>query len=378
MQRKLVLHILMSQYLIDSRVRNETTKLVEEGLAVDVYCLNGETCKGDEIREGVKLYRFGSFNTKLFLFLTAYITMIFSSFKKKYNCVHAHDLTALPIAFCIAKLKRVPLIYDSHELWSQALHHNLPVLMEKGAIWIEKKLARRADYIITVSNSIAEYLKDHFNHNQVYVVRNVPSYIHTADYDLFRSELNIPKDLKIILYQGLISEGRGVHYLVDAAILLSKKHKFKFILLGYGPYIDELKKKISEAQLEDTILLMPAVKQDQLLKYTSSADIGVHAINNSCLNHDYCLPNKLFEYISGGLAVVVTNLTELSKFVNENKIGSTFEDDNAADLAQKLSSLLDEPQKLEEIRVNSRRLRQELTWENEAKILMSIYEKSLI
>ena len=40
----------------------------------------------------------------------------------------------------------------------------------------------------------------------------------------------------------------------------------------------------------------PMVDIDELQKYTSSADVGIHMILNTCLNHYYCLPNKLFEY----------------------------------------------------------------------------------
>lgn len=318
MKYKLV-HILMTDYQLDSRVRNETVSLVNDGYDVDVYCLKSKKTFTDEVREKVNLKRFGIVSSKVVAFLSAYVSMFLYSLGKKIDSVHAHDVNALPIAYLIALFKRVPLIYDSHELWSESHHSMSSKLILNIVAIMEKFFAKRATKIITVSDSIKEYLKKYFDTDNIEVVRNIPSYTHSGDYDLFREKYNLSDNVRICLYQGLISKTRGVDLIVKAALEVCKKNSnIVFFFLGDGPYLDELKKLVIDSKLENKVYILGKIDQSELLKYTKSADIGIHAISNTCLNHEYCLPNKVFEYIHSYVVLVVTNLLELSKFVEEN------------------------------------------------------------
>jgi len=374
MKKKSLFHILMTDYSVDSRVRNETVYLAKDNYNVTVYCLKSEKLDMDELREGVSLKRFGLVGNKIITFLSAYLFMFFYSFTKKIDCVHAHDVNALPAAYLIAKIKRVPFIYDSHELWSQSHHSISSKIILNTVATMEKFFAKRAAQIITVSDSIKEYMKPYFKNENIEVIRNIPSYTHSGEYDLFREKFNIDKNKKICLYQGLISESRGVGLIAQAAINISKKEDNSiFFFLGDGPYLKELKNIVKKENVEDKILILGSIDQQELLKYTKSADIGIHAIYNSCLNHDYCLPNKLFEYIHSRLVLVMTDLTELKKFVEENKIGLTFEDNSVKSLEKQLLKLLTDEELFEEYRQNSIALANKITWDNEYQKLKNIY-----
>ena len=118
-------------------------------------------------------------------------------------------------------------------------------------------------------------------------------------------------------------------------------------------------------------------RKNELLKYTNSADVGVHAIKNSCLNHDLCLPNKLFEYMSAGIPVLVSELTEMKRFVNNNGIGMCFENSSVNDLSEKIQYLLDNPEELAGFRECSMNASKTITWEAEARILKELYSDLL-
>jgi glycosyltransferase involved in cell wall biosynthesis len=241
---------------------------------------------------------------------------------------------------------------------------------------MEKFFAKRAAQIITVSDSIKEYMKSYFKNDNIDVIRNIPSYTHSGEYDLFREKFNIDKNKKICLYQGLISENRGVGLIIKAAVnIVQENDNCIFFFLGDGSYLNELKSKVTQAHMEGRIYILGSIDQQNLLKYTKSADIGIHAINNSCLNHDYCLPNKLFEYIHSGLVLMMTDLTELKKFVEENKIGLTFEDNNVKSLEKQLLKLLTDKELFEKYRENSIALANKITWDNEYQKLKTIYER---
>lgn len=372
---KKVLHVLISDYEVDSRVRNETESLLKF-YNVEVLCLKGKSSNNDGIRKGVKLTRLGlNFKNKMLKYLTAYFAMFFYSLTKKYSVVHAHDMNALPVAFLIAKIKRVPLVYDSHELWSESLHGNHPKWLLAIVQNVEVKLAHKANHVITVSESISNYLKTHFQNPNVSVVRNVPSYIHDSSYNYFRENLPISESTPIFLYQGLISEARGVKMLLNAILELPKDLSFSFVFLGDGPFKEELGELIIKYNLSDKVFNLKGVSQNILLKYTSSADIGVHALDNSCLNHEYCLPNKVFEYLNAGIGLICPDLIELSKFIESEKVGSTFKCGDKSALSQEIEKYAVNQSLIVSAKQAALESRKTLNWASEEQYLLDVYKK---
>jgi len=378
MKTKNLVHILMTDYQLDSRVRNETISLSRDGYSVEVYCLKSKVISSDEIRENINLKRFGIIGNKMLIFFSAYFSMFFYSLGKKIDCVHAHDVNALPIAYLISLFKQVPLVYDSHELWSQSHHSISSKFILNTVAYMEKFFAKRASKIIVVSDSIKEYLENYFEVKNIEVVRNIPSYVHSGEYNIFREKYNLSDDVKICLYQGLVSKTRGVNLIVKAAIDVCKQNSnVIFFFLGDGPFLEELKSLVVKHDLSGKIYILGKIDQNELLKYTMSADVGVHAISNTCLNHDYCLPNKVFEYIHSHVVLVVTNLVELSQFVEENEVGLTFEDNNVQSLEKSLSKILNDNILYEKYKKNSIELSKSLTWDHEYIKLKSLYKDLL-
>lgn len=376
--KKQIVHILMTDYLLDSRVKNETVSLVNDGYDLNVYCLNSRIISHDELRENVPLKRFGIVGNKYLTFISAYIAMFFYSLNKKIDLIHAHDLNSLPIAYLISLIKRVPFIYDSHELWSQSHHSISSKYILNMIALMERFFAKRTTRIITVSDSIKEYLEKYFSVNNIEVIRNIPSYTHSGNYNLLREQYNLSNEIKICLYQGMISEHRGVSLIVKSAIeVCEKNNKVVFFFLGEGEHLDKFKNLVKEKGFYEQIFFLGRIEQDKLLKYTMSADIGIHAISNTCLNHEYCLPNKVFEYLHSNLVLVVTNLIELSKFVEENEIGLTFRDNDYLDLEKKITELLTNEALYLGYKNNVGKIAPNLTWSNEYLKLRNMYQDLL-
>lgn len=372
-----VLHLLMSDYRVDSRVRNETESLKNSGYEIDVFCLKSGDTENTERRNGVRIARFGTFaDRKILHILTAYLGFLYAAMRKNYRLVHAHDFTALPIGYLLSRLKSIPLIYDTHELWSESEHEDYPEQMLRLAYRIERYLAKRADRIVTVSNSINTFLQRYFENPKITTIRNIPSYTSSHQSNILRERYSIPFDIPIFIYQGAISKARGVDLILEAVKRI-RHDEFRFLFLGNGPYLKEIEIFVHEHDMESKFILSEAVPQNELLAYLSSGDIGVHAISNTCLNHAYCLPNKLFEYIHAGLGVLCTDLKEMTHLVQENGIGLNFEDRNPDDLALKMRYLIEHRDQMNRYKSNSRQLSKSLTWDNEYSGLECLYRELL-
>ncbi|MEI8605382.1 glycosyltransferase [Pseudoalteromonas sp. B160] len=182
---------------------------------------------------------------------------------------------------------------------------------------MEKLLIGFADKVITVSDSIAEEYVRLYNIEKPHLVLNCPAYIDVSKNNLFRDNFAIHAEQKIFLYQGALNKGRGIEILLEAFKKLNDSTKV-LVIMGYG----ELEKIVKlEADNSQNIFFQPAVKPEVVLNYTSSADFGVSFIEDSCLSYRYCLPNKMFEYTMAGLPVLVSNLVEMKKFVEEHSVG---------------------------------------------------------
>jgi len=372
-----VLHLLMSDYRVDSRVRNETESLKNRGYEIDVFCLKSGDTEKTERRNGVRIARFGIFDdSKILQILTAYLGFLYAAVRKNYRLVHAHDFTALPVGFLLSRLKRIPLIYDTHELWSESEHEDYPELMLRLAYRIERYLAKRAEHIVTVSDSINAFLQQYFENSKITTIRNIPSYTSSSQSNVLRARYSIPSNIPIFIYHGAISKARGVGVILEAIERLNHD-EFRFLFLGSGPYLKEIEKFVHEHDMESKVILSDAVPQDELLKCLSSGDIGVHAISNTCLNHEYCLPNKLFEYVHAGLGVLCTDLKEMSYLVQENGIGLNFKDRDPNDLALKMRYLIEHRDQMNRYKSNSRQLSKFLTWDNEYSGLECLYRELL-
>jgi glycosyltransferase involved in cell wall biosynthesis len=127
-----------------------------------------------------------------------------------------------------------------------------------------------------------------------------------------------------------------------------------------------------EMNLQDRITFVPRQTPDKLFNYTSLADIGMAIDTDISANLRFSLPNKIFEYIKAGTPMVVSDLVERARIVRQYNVGVVAEKVTPEAIAQAVKQLA-EPTRLAECRENCKIAAQELTWENEEKVLEEVY-----
>ena len=127
----------------------------------------------------------------------------------------------------------------------------------------------------------------------------------------------------LVLHQGAPAPDRGGEQLIDAMAELPAAH---LVFLGSSPfsgYEDGLREQAAAAGLGDRVHFLPSVPLERLLEHTADADVGVSLLQDTCENHRLALPNKVFEYVAAGVPVVVSDLPELTRLVEQHGIGWT-------------------------------------------------------
>lgn len=285
----------------------------------------------------------------------------------KSDLVYANDLDTLLPNYLISKIKRIPLIYDSHELFCEVPELQNSYLKRKLWLALERKIVSKLKYAVTVNESIADVL---FTQYQVpfTVVRNI------AQVDLefkpkTRSELNLPLNKKIVLLQGAgINIDRGAEELIEA---MRYVNGVLLLIIGSGDVWEILKQKITEFNLNEKVQLIEKLPKTQLMHYTYNADLGLSIDKNTNLNYFFSLPNKIFDYIHAGVPILASRLPEIEKVITQYAIGSFIENHEPAHIAEKINALLNS-ENYQDYKKNTRKAKLDLNWDTEKQKLMSL------
>ena len=287
--------------------------------------------------------------------------------KNNIRVVNCHSIIVLPIGSLFKLLYRTKLIYDTHELETET--SSLYGLRKNLAKIVEKVLIRFVDQIIVVSNSIADCYVRSYNIKKPVVVLNCPKLKSLTPTNYFKEKYNLPNSGRLFIYQGNMAKGRGIPLLLDAFSILSNPTKNNIVFLGYGPFQNLI---LKYSKKYENIFYHDAISSDFLLNATSSADIGFSLIEGICLSYQYCLPNKLFEYIMAGLPVVVSDLPELKKVVTADKIGYVLSEMNPVKLKELIENI--DSYHIEIMKKNTYRAAIKYNWEKQEKKLLSAYK----
>ncbi|AUD80041.1 glycosyl transferase family 1 [Kangiella profundi] len=373
-----------NEFINDARVLKEANTLQSNGYRVTVNALKlkNETPESEEVCSAIKVKRISgkkpragnhrksqlSALIKASSQMFSMIKMMVSVARSKPDIIHAHDIEVLPAAWFASKLSGALLVYDAHEISTSREGFQS---LRKWIGWIEKKLMPKANATITTTEMRAKFFSRAYCIPRPTVLQNRPLYYELRTSTRIRDELNLTQAWPIVLYQGGLQAGRGLEMFVRAAQAIDNAY---FVLIGSGRLEDNLKELVRELDISDKVKFIPMVPLSELPDYTVSADIGIQPLQNTCLNHYSTDSNKLFEYVLAGLPVIATNFPEISKIINQYKVG-LLTDESLEGLISVIKKLVSEPQLREKYKENALKARRELCWESQETYLLDLYGK---
>ncbi len=281
---------------------------------------------------------------------------------------HSHDLNTLYVGAMCKKGTGARLIYDSHEL--QTERNRMTKWWRRWAAWNERRWLPFANAMIVASPSWVGINRQKYGK----VPEPSVSIINTPELEQIdvpqdlRGELNIPDDAPILLYQGSIQENRGIEPAIDAITLLPKA---VLVVLGYGYHRPALEADVRKRGLTDRVKFFGPIPNDELLGWTAAADIGMCNIVNSSLSYYTSLPNKLFEYIIAGIAVIGSDSPEIGRIVQEEGVGEVADPIAPESLAEAARLILSD---LDRYRAATKPAAEKYNWGIEEQKLLAIYE----
>lgn len=288
---------------------------------------------------------------------------------EKPDVIHANDLDALIPAYMAQKVLKCKLIYDSHEIFTE---NNFLQNKRLYAAYLrkkEKRICKKLDLMICVSNAAADYFVEKYNIQRPTVVTNCS----LKSEQCFSQTKN--KGFEV-LNHGQYYAGRGYDIMVEALPLLKDYPEIKLALRGFGSLEESLRERAKELG-DENIVFYPRVLVQELIPEASKSMVGVAITEGTCINFEVSVSNKLFEYASAGLPVIMSDIPE-HRYLNEKyQFGVIIADNKPETFAAAVIRLYSDKKFYEQCATNARKLSEEINWENEFGKLLD-FEKSIV
>ena len=260
------------------------------------------------------------------------------------DAIWANDLDTLLPAFLMARIKGLPLVYDSHEYFTEAA--GLTGRPFQRGVWlmVERAIFPRLKAVITVNEGIADAYVNRYPRargGRPFVVRNMPRMREKAAPSSvnWRERLGIPAEAPFLIVQGAyLDKDRGV---VQAVGALQEHTAAYLVVVGAGEEWEWAQSQVES--FNGRLVVLPKMAFEELCSLTASADVGLSLDQGVHGNYLMSLPNKLFDYIHAGIPVVASPMPEVVRVVEAWNIGRVVRDSSPSGIIEAVDAVLARP-----------------------------------
>lgn len=293
----------------------------------------------------------------------------------KMVLLHIHEFDLLPLAKQLKKNNGVKVIYDVHDtlraMWDTFSSKKglLKKILNKSLSFFELSHLAYMDEIVLANKVFDDNFYEQKGLNTT-VVENFPLMKFIGEEKQFSTH-------PIILYQGQVSNDRGILVLLEAFIILketipdarlkiigqTRPESFKKILI----------EKINSSGIENSIALLDVIPHEQVWNHMQEAQIGVIP-SLKTLRVMVDTPTKLFEYMAAGCAVVATDVPPVHHFLEG--AGELVKSGSAQALADGIINILNNKKRFLQYSAEGfRRIREKYNWNIAEMKLLDIYKR---
>jgi glycosyltransferase involved in cell wall biosynthesis len=370
--------LLTNPFRPDPRVHKEARSLAQAGYKVTVICWDrqnelvaNEMIDGIAIRRLVVRSNYGVGDRQIFYLPRFWRQALQELHRLQPDIIHCHDLDTAPAGLWYASSHRRPWIFDAHECYpEQARGLRVNRFIYYTLLFLEKQMTRRATYVITVGNLLAQRFRA--MGGRVAVVGNYqPLGDFNSTNSISRPDLGLRPDAFVVAYVGGFTLGRAILPLIRAT---EYAPEVIVLLLGDGPQRETIEAELSKYP---RVRYLGRVPQEQVPAYLALVDVVYYGLNHQIPddNIHYSSPNALFNALAAGKPLLTTNLGEIARIVQEEQCGIIVEPPTPERLAAAIEQLRD-PTVRAAMSINARRAAQEkYNWDAAAATLLRIYQQ---
>lgn len=337
-------------------------RLAARGHEIIVYATRHYRAR-DGAYNGMRIRTVPSVNVRAFEKMTAAaMATLINMAERKVDIVHFHAFG--PAMFClIPRLQGRRVVVQGHGLeWKRSRWGLAGRLFLKLS---EMPSVRFPHAVSVVSCVQQKYLRERYKRESVYIPPGacVPQ----------------PEPPELIKGSGLCGGGyilfaarlvreKGAHYLIEAYRKLGAGPKLKLVIAGDAPHEDAYKSRLRGMAGGDPNIIFPGFATGKLLR-----ELFSNAYLFVLPSEVEGLPTALLEAMSYGNCCLASDIPENREALAGN--GYTFKSRDAADLARKLSALMDAPELVRRMKERARlHVAENYSWDKIADYFEMMYK----
>jgi glycosyltransferase involved in cell wall biosynthesis len=305
--------------------------------------------------------------------------MFFLCLWSKYDAIYVRELEINPGPRLCSKFYKIPLYIEINDLIVLMMEKNkvslkkllkatknqkLDLKQSTGLIvnsvpmikWLLNKYKLPSEKIHFIINGTDEFSLKHFNKKQV------------------RKEIGIPDNCLCLVFVGNIYQEYDFNTMLEAvAECKNKIADIRLILIGNGPLINQVKKRVDELNIRENVIFTGYISPKNLSRVLAATDVGL--MNKTKVGYDIHGPisTKLSTYALNEMAVITAG--DMMDGYPDDLVKSLYfvtpeDPSELSDLILKLSKNSEDLKKKAEILHNYGV--KNLTWESATKEILNI------
>jgi glycosyltransferase involved in cell wall biosynthesis len=289
-----------------------------------------------------------------------------------FDIIHAHHFEGLLVGLPVARLKRIPIVFDVHTLLSSELPHYSMGLSGRTLRWlgnlIDHQFPHRADHIVSVTNLIREKLINEIgiDPEKVTTIYGGVEMEHFSVRDVLPSDTSSP----VLIYTGNLAPYQGVDLMLRAFRKILDKRPDVKLKIVTNSSMENYRSLVSGLGLRGQLIVEDANYFEipgQL--YASSVALNPRV-------HCDGLPLKLLNYMATGRPVV--SFEGSAEALEHERTGLVVPNGDIDGFAQAVLRLLEDSEFAGRLGQNAQSVVQEFfVWENSVRSLETIYDSLL-
>lgn len=341
-----------------------------------------------EIEPGLtvlRCYTFPAFHRSFFHRTLAFMSFMLSSFGVGLGVPDVDVVwgTSPPIfqavtAWVLASIKRVPFIFEVRDLWPEfavAVGVLRNPLLIKASEGLERFLYRRAKRVVVNSPGFITHVQT----RGAKWVELVPNGADPQMFDPnlsgqgFRHRYGLDESF-VVLYAGAHGLSNDLGVVLDAADLLRNHPRIRFVFVGDGKEKPALVRE-AEARGLENVLFLPPFSKCEMPEVLAAADACI-AILKPLEAYKTTYPNKVFDYMAAGRAVVLAIDGVIRRVVEEAGAGIAVPPGDSRAMAEAILRLAENKELTKQMGMAGRRCieenfrRDQMAWR-----MMKIFEE---
>ena len=381
-----------SYYLRDPRVRREAETLARGGYDVDVVCLGVRGEPRREVVNGVRIYRIPlthrrdskvryvfEYASAMVLFFVWISTL--HLFARRYQLVQVHtppDILAVSALVC--RVTGAKVLLDVHDPLPETLATKYTEKVSRWLVrlaeWQERVACRLAHAVITVTEQVRDAL----------VARGAPAQrtavvMNFADpriFDRLVARAAAPQaqggdGRATLVFMGTLTYQYGVDVALEALALVRRRvPEARLKVIGDGEHRPALEERTHSLGLDRAVEFVGMVPIDRIPEVALPAAIGLAPHRRDRL-YDMCFPSKIYDYLALGLPVIACRTKSLEYYYGSETL-AFFESEDAADLADRIVTLLGDADAVARYREQGARFLAGHNWHHEGRRYLEIVD----